>query len=79
MELSALLHKPEHVAEAQSQLLELFADLISAAAAAGHINRVSEADELAAYCVHALGAAVTLTSDAAVQRLVNITLAALRS
>jgi AcrR family transcriptional regulator len=79
MEMSALLRKPEHVGEAESQLLELFADLLSAAAAAGHIDTATSVEELAAYCMHALGAAAALRSDAAVRRLVDITLAALGS
>ncbi len=78
IELSAYLHKPEHVAAAEKQLLTLFEDLLSDAGANGHVRDTTKADELAVYCVHALAAAGSLQSDAAVRRLVTVTLAALR-
>jgi hypothetical protein len=36
-------------------------------------------EELAGYCLHALGAAATLTGEAAIDRLVTITLAGLHA
>nr|WP_274562839.1 TetR/AcrR family transcriptional regulator [Streptomyces spiramyceticus] len=77
-ELAALLHRGEHVAHAQQQLIDLFRDLLAEAATSGHLRDDVTPDELARYCLHALGAAGTLPSEAAVRRLVAVTLAGLR-
>jgi hypothetical protein len=53
-------------------------DLLSEAALTGHVRDDVAAEELANYCLHALAAASTLPSKAAVHRLVTVTLAALR-
>lgn len=73
-ELAAHLHRGEHLSGAQSQLRELVRDVLAEAAAAGSIRRDVAADELAQYCLHALAAARTLPSKAAVRRLVWVTL-----
>jgi AcrR family transcriptional regulator len=77
-ELAALLHPDAHVARAQQHLRDMFRDLITEVAKAGDIRDDVAADELASYCVHALTAASTLPSKAAVHRLVTITLAGMR-
>ena len=77
-ELSALLHRGEHVARAQQQLSDLIRDLLTEAAETGHVRGDVPPDELATYCLHALGAAGSLPSKAAVRRLVTVTLAGLR-
>jgi AcrR family transcriptional regulator len=77
-ELAALLHRGEHVAHAQQQLIDLFRDLLTEAAATGDVRDDAAPDELASYCLHALSAAGTLPSEAAVRRLVAVTLAGLR-
>ena len=77
-ELNALLHQGPGLAHAQRQLAELFRDLIGRAAQAGAVRADISADELAAYCMHALTAASTLRSRAAVARLVHVTTAGLR-
>ncbi|WP_455353232.1 TetR/AcrR family transcriptional regulator [Streptomyces sp. SYSU K217416] len=77
-ELAALLHRGEHVARAQQQLINLFRDLLTEAATTGHLRDDVAPGELAAYCLHALGAAGALPSEAAVRRLVAVTLAGLR-
>ncbi len=77
-ELSALLHRDEHVARAQQQLFDLIAGLLSDAASAGQIRDDVNARELATYCVHSLTAAADLPSEAAVRRLVSVTTDALR-
>ncbi len=77
-ELAALLHRGEQVARAQQQLTNLLRDLISEAAQAGAVRDDVAPGELASYCLHALTAASTLPSKAAVGRLVAITLAGLR-
>lgn len=77
-ELAALLHRREHLATAQQQLLVLVSGLLSDVAEVGQLRRDVSHDELAAFCVHALTAASSLTSEAAVGRLVKVTLTALR-
>lgn len=75
---TVVLHRGEHVTSARHQLHALVSDLITACADAGEIRADSPADELASYCLHALGAASSLPSQAAVRRLVAVTLAGLR-
>jgi AcrR family transcriptional regulator len=77
-ELAALLHRGEQVARAQQQLLELVRDLVAEAAASGHLLEDVAPEELASYCLHALAAAGSLPSTAAVRRLVQVTLTGLR-
>jgi AcrR family transcriptional regulator len=77
-ELAALLHRGEHVAQAQQQLIDLIRDLLSEAAQTGDIRDDIAPEELASYCLHALAAAGSLPSKAAVRRLVTVTLAGLR-
>ena len=77
-ELAALLHRGEHVARAQQQLIELIRDLLIEVAETGDLRGDVAPDELASYCLHALTAASSLASEAAVRRLVGVTLDALR-
>ncbi|MPZ65987.1 MAG: TetR family transcriptional regulator [Pseudonocardiaceae bacterium] len=77
-ELAALLHRGEHVAQAQQQLIDVFRDLLTDVAATGDLRDDVGPDELASYCLHALTAASSLPSEAAVRRLVTVTLAGLR-
>lgn len=77
-DFSALVHRPEHVAPVEQQLIELFSEVLSEAAATGTIRDDAEPIELATYCIHALAAAGDLASESAVQRLINMTLAGLR-
>jgi AcrR family transcriptional regulator len=77
-ELAALLHRDEQVTRAQQQLRGLLRDLLTEAAATGHIRDDVAPDELAGYCLYALTAAGSLPSKAAVRRLVTVTLAGLR-
>jgi AcrR family transcriptional regulator len=77
-ELAALLHRREHVARARQQLSDLVRDLLTEAAANGELRDDVAPDELASYCLHALEAAGNLPSQAAVRRLVAVTLAGLR-
>jgi len=78
-ELAAFLHRDEQVARAQRQLIHLLRDLLAEAAAAGAVRDDVAPAELANYCVHALAAASSLPSKAAVRRLVIVTLAGLRA
>lgn len=77
-ELASLLHQGEHVVRAQEHLRQLVADLIATGAAAGELRDDVAPKELATYCLHALTAASALPSDAAVRRLVEVTIAGLR-
>ena len=77
-ELAALLHRGEHVARAQQQLSDLIRDLLTEAAETGDVRDDVAPDELASYCLHALAAASSLRSKAAVRRLVAVILAGLR-
>ena len=74
----ALLHRGEHVTAARQQLQALVSDLITACAENGDIRAGVPPAELAAYCLHALGAASSLPSQAAVRRLIAVTLDGLR-
>ncbi|MBA2446290.1 MAG: TetR/AcrR family transcriptional regulator [Nocardioidaceae bacterium] len=76
-ELAALLHRGEHVARAQQQLSDLIRDLLTEGAEAGDLRDDVAPGELASYCLHALTAASSLPSKAAVRRLVTVTLAGL--
>jgi AcrR family transcriptional regulator len=77
-ELAAFLHRDEQVARAQHQLRDMVRDLLIEGAAAGDLRDDVAPDELATYTLHALTAATTLPSKAAVRRLVAVTLAGLR-
>jgi AcrR family transcriptional regulator len=77
-ELVALLHRGEHGAWAQQQLIDLIRDLLTEVAETGDVRDDVAPDELASYCLHALTAASSLPSKAAVRRLVKVTLAGLR-
>ena len=74
----ALLHRGEHVARARRQLQDMDADLLAAGAEAGAIRSDIAPGELAGYCLHALTAAGGLPSEAAVRRLLAVTMAGLR-
>jgi AcrR family transcriptional regulator len=74
----ALLHRGEHVARTRQQLQDLVSDLLAAAAQAGDIRADLDPGELASYCLHALTAAGSLPSEAAVRRLLAVTMSGLR-
>jgi AcrR family transcriptional regulator len=77
-ELAALLHRNEQVIRAEHQLRSMIQDLLAEAAVAGDLRDDITSSELASYCLHALTAAGTLPSKAAVRRLVDLTLTGLR-
>ncbi|MCA1570357.1 MAG: TetR/AcrR family transcriptional regulator [Chloroflexi bacterium] len=78
-ELAAFLHRDEQVARAEHQLLSMVRDLLAEAAATRDVRDDIAPAELASYCLHALAAASSLPSKAAVRRLVTVTIAGLRS
>ncbi len=77
-EIASLVHRGEPMAQAEQQLLGFVSDLITAAAQAGELRGDAAPGELASYCLHALNAAAGLPSQAAVRRLVAVTMAGLR-
>ncbi len=77
-ELASYVHRGKHVADAERLLSDFVRDLLADAAKAGDIRADVAPDELADFCIHALGAASVLKSTPAVQRLVAVTLAGLR-
>ncbi len=76
--LAALMHRDEQVTQAEAQLRDLFRSLLADAAHDGNIRGDVPVDELADYCLHSLTAAGSLSSKAAVRRLVDVTLAGLQ-
>jgi AcrR family transcriptional regulator len=78
-ELAALLHRGVHVTGAQQQVHGMIKDLLIEAAETGDVRDDVAPEELASYCLHALSAASSLKSKAAVRQLVTVTLAGLRS
>jgi AcrR family transcriptional regulator len=78
-EVAAFLHRDAHLADAQRRLHGLIRDLIAGGAAEGDLRDDVGADELAAFCVHALAAARSMSSKAAAGRLVSVTVDGLRA
>ena len=76
-ELTALLHRGEHVTRAEKHLSDFIRDLLIEGAETGDFRNDVAPAELASYCLHALTAASGLPSKAAVRRLVTIILAGL--
>ena len=74
-ELAVLLHRGQHVARAQQHLRDFIRDLLAEGAQSGCLRDDVAPAELASYCLHALSAASTMPSKAAVHRLVTVTLA----
>ena len=77
-DLAAFLHRDEQVGRAQQRLHAMIRELLAEGAATGDLRDDVAPDELASYCLHALTAARTLPSTAAVRRLVAVTLSGLR-
>jgi AcrR family transcriptional regulator len=76
-DLVSLLHTDDQVVHAQRQLHQLLRDVLEEAVDAGDIRDDVTPDELTTYCLHALTAAGSLPSNAAVDRLVGVTLSGL--
>jgi AcrR family transcriptional regulator len=77
-EFAALVHRGGHMAEAERHLRELVEGLLVDAARDGAVRDDVPPVELAGFCLHALGAAGGLPSRDAVERLVTVTLDAVR-
>jgi hypothetical protein len=76
-ELAALLHRDKQVILAEKHLRNMIGDLLAEGAKVGTVRNDVQPGELASYCLHALTAASSLPSKAAVRRLAEVTLAGL--
>jgi AcrR family transcriptional regulator len=77
-ELAAFLHRDRRVGQAQQHVHDMIRELVAEGAETGELRDDVSPDELASYCLHAVAAARSLPSKAAVRRLVTVTLAGLR-
>lgn len=77
-DLAALLHRGHEVDPARDEVHRLMVEVVAEAAETGLVRDDVPPDELASYCIHALNAAESLRSKAAVRRLVAVTLGGLR-
>lgn len=74
----ARLHQGGHTGRTRLHLTEFLAEIIQEGKDAGAFRTDLPADELAAFCLHALGAAAELGSHDAVLRLVKVTMDAVQ-
>jgi hypothetical protein len=77
-QLVKFLHPDEQVAHAQRRLHDVIGQLIAEGIRSGELRDDIPHDELANYCLYALGAAADLSSEPAITRLVAATLTGLR-
>ncbi|MDQ6726649.1 MAG: TetR/AcrR family transcriptional regulator [Actinomycetota bacterium] len=77
-DLVALVHRGDRGGAARQRLGAFVRELLVEGVEAGQVRDDVMPDELAAYCLHALAAAGSLPSKAAVRRLVAVTLDGLR-
>jgi AcrR family transcriptional regulator len=77
-DLATSLHRGSHLATAERALHQLVSDLFEEAAGGGEARDDIPPGELATYCLHALNAATSADSTAAVHRLVALTRASVR-
>jgi AcrR family transcriptional regulator len=78
-ELVKFLHPDQQIADAQRQLHDMIKQLITEGVRQGQLRDDVHAAELANYCLHALTGAATLTTQAAIKRLVTVILDGLRA
>ena len=78
-ELAAVMHREGHVAGAEQQLRGMIRELVADAQKSKDVRGDVSPDELVSFCLHALTAASSLPSRAAVRRLVSLTVSGLRS
>lgn len=76
--LAAMLHGSGHMAHARSHLSSFLASIIAGGVAAAEIRDDVTPAELAVFCLNALGGAADLPSKAAVTRLVQLTMSAVK-
>lgn len=76
--VEAFLHQGDHVTMAREHLSEFIEGLLTEARRTGDVRADVPPSELASYCLHALQAASALSGEAAVRRLVAVTVSGLR-
>jgi len=78
-DLAAVLHRDaDQVAQAEGRVRALIEEVLREGVADGAVRSDVATEELAAYCLHALAAARTVSTEAALRRLVDVTLDGLR-
>ena len=77
-ELAALVHRDKHLGHVERHLRDLIGGLLADATRTGDVRDDVPSEELASYTLHALAAAADLPSEAAVRKLVTVTLDGLR-
>lgn len=77
-ELAGFVHAGPHMTHARHHLGAFLGQLIGEAAVAGDLRTDLPPQDLAAYCLHAIGATTGLRSKAAVHRLVEVIMAGLK-
>jgi AcrR family transcriptional regulator len=77
-DVAAFLHRDDQIADAQQRLRGMIRDLVAEAAKVGFVRGDIPTEELASYCLHAIGAASSLSSKTASRRLVKVILAGLQ-
>lgn len=77
-QMIGVLHRDHSVAHGRQQVRGMIRDLLIEGANAGELRDDVDPDELARYCLHAIGAAQGMSSRAAVQRLIAVILSGLR-
>lgn len=77
-DLAAFLHNDEQVLEGERRLRSIVRGLVIAAVDVGEVRDDVPPEELASYCLHSLGAARAAGSKAAIGRLVDLVIAAVR-
>lgn len=76
--LAALMHRDQQVLRAEHRLRDMIRDLLTEGVKNGEFREDVTPDELASFSLHALTAAASMPSKAAVRRLVTVILAGLR-
>jgi AcrR family transcriptional regulator len=74
-ELAAFLGRDKQIPRAKQQLRGMIRDLLTEGADTGDLRDDVPPEELASYCLHAMTAASSLPSKAAVRRLVTVIIA----
>jgi AcrR family transcriptional regulator len=78
-ELAALVHQRQHLAGPEQELVAIVHSLLAEAAQAGAARSDVPSTELTTFCLYALEGAGSMSSKAAVERLVRVVLDAVRS
>jgi hypothetical protein len=78
-DLVAVLRNSEAATRGYQQLTQMLRNVIAEAAKRGRVRKDVSPEELASFCVNALAGAHTVSSMAAVRRLVSVTIAGLRA